>query len=49
MSAQPRYRNYSSGSLGRERTPSDDAYYLGMLKATDERKGMTMLFAYDRV
>ncbi|KAJ8288365.1 hypothetical protein COCON_G00010240 [Conger conger] len=38
MSAQQRYRNLSSGSFGRDRAPSDDAYYLGMLKATDERR-----------
>ncbi|KAG9342785.1 hypothetical protein JZ751_015651 [Albula glossodonta] len=38
MSSNQKYRNYSSDSLGRERTPSDEAYYMGMLKATDERR-----------
>ena len=36
-----RYRNGSSGSAGRDRVSSDEAYYQGMLKATDGRKGMT--------
>ncbi|KAJ8411594.1 hypothetical protein AAFF_G00164020 [Aldrovandia affinis] len=38
MSGQQKYRNLSSDSRGRERTASDEAYYLGMLKATDGRK-----------
>ncbi|KAL0984683.1 hypothetical protein UPYG_G00145220 [Umbra pygmaea] len=41
-SQQPRYRNFSTESSGsrdgRERTPSDDSYYQGMLKSTDGRK-----------
>ncbi|XP_030605319.1 plectin-like isoform X2 [Archocentrus centrarchus] len=37
-SQQQRYRNFSSDSFGRERTPSDDGYYQGMLKAMDGRK-----------
>lgn len=36
---QQRYRNFSSDSMGRERAPSDDGYYQGMLKAMDGRKG----------
>ncbi|XP_037532381.1 plectin isoform X3 [Nematolebias whitei] len=35
---QQRYRNFSIDSLGRERLPSDESYYQGMLKATDGRK-----------
>lgn len=38
-SKQQRYRNCSSDSMGRERAPSDDGYYQGMLKAMDGRKG----------
>lgn len=38
-SKQQRYRNFSSDSMGRERPPSDDGYYQGMLKAMDGRKG----------
>lgn len=38
-SPQQRYRNFSSDSMGRERVPSDDGYYQGMLKAMDGRKG----------
>lgn len=41
-SQQHRYRNFSSGSAGRERVPSDDGFYQGMLKATDGRKGTCM-------
>lgn len=41
-SQQRRYRNFSSGSAGRERVPSDDGFYQGMLKATDGRKGTCM-------
>lgn len=41
-SRQQRYRNFSSNSMGRERTPSDDGYYQGMLKAMDGRKGTSM-------
>ncbi|XP_039868548.1 plectin isoform X12 [Simochromis diagramma] len=37
-SQQQRYRNFSSDSFGRERVPSDDGYYQGMLKAMDGRK-----------
>ncbi|XP_072250892.1 plectin isoform X7 [Leuresthes tenuis] len=37
-SQQKRYRNVSTDSLGRDRVPSDEAYYQGMLKATDGRK-----------
>uniref|UniRef100_A0A668UTC0 Plectin b n=1 Tax=Oreochromis aureus TaxID=47969 RepID=A0A668UTC0_OREAU len=37
-SQQQRFRNFSSDSLGRERVPSDDGYYQGMLKAMDGRK-----------
>ena len=37
-----RYRNGSSGSAGRDRVSSDEAYYQGMLKATDGRKGTCM-------
>ncbi|KAJ3597987.1 hypothetical protein NHX12_001502 [Muraenolepis orangiensis] len=33
-----RYRNASSDSMGRDRVPSDDGYYQGMLKAMDGRK-----------
>ncbi|KAG7240597.1 hypothetical protein INR49_026652 [Caranx melampygus] len=33
-----RYRNFSTDSMGRERVPSDEGYYQGMLKATDGRK-----------
>lgn len=38
-SQQQRNRNFSSDSMGKERVPSDDGYYQGMLKATDGRKG----------
>lgn len=41
-SQQQRYRNFSSGSAGRDRVPSDDGFYQGMLKATDGRKGTCM-------
>lgn len=41
-SQQQRYRNFSSDSFGRERVPSDDGYYQGMLKAMDGRKGTSM-------
>ncbi|XP_023266261.1 plectin-like isoform X11 [Seriola lalandi dorsalis] len=37
-SQQQRYRNFSSDGMGRERVPSDEGYYQGMLKATDGRK-----------
>ncbi|TMS10947.1 Plectin [Larimichthys crocea] len=37
-SQQQRNRNFSSDSMGKERVPSDDGYYQGMLKATDGRK-----------
>ncbi|MED6232062.1 hypothetical protein ATANTOWER_019856, partial [Ataeniobius toweri] len=37
-SQQQKYRNFSTDSLGRDRVPSDDGYYQGMLKATDGRK-----------
>ncbi|MEQ2221782.1 hypothetical protein ILYODFUR_019153 [Ilyodon furcidens] len=37
-SQQQKYRNFSTDSLGRDRMPSDDGYYQGMLKATDGRK-----------
>lgn len=40
---QQRYRNFSIDSLGRERLPSDETYYQGMLKATDGRKGTSMV------
>lgn len=42
-SKQQRYRNFSSDSMGRERAPSDDGYYQGMLKAIDGRKGTSMV------
>lgn len=42
-SRQQRYRNLSSDSMGRERAPSDDGYYQGMLKALDGRKGTSMV------
>lgn len=42
-SQQQRYRNFSSDSFGRERVPSDDGYYQGMLKAMDGRKGKSMV------
>lgn len=42
-SQQQRYRNFSSDSVGRERVPSDEGYYQGMLKATDGRKGTSMV------
>ncbi|KAM6910391.1 plectin isoform 2-T2 [Xenentodon cancila] len=35
---QQKYRNFSTDSVGRERTPSDEGYYQGMLKAMDGRK-----------
>uniref|UniRef100_A0A672L9V6 Plectin b n=1 Tax=Sinocyclocheilus grahami TaxID=75366 RepID=A0A672L9V6_SINGR len=38
MSAQQRRREYSSDSLERERIPSDDLHYQGMLKALEGRK-----------
>lgn len=41
-SQQQKYRNFSTDSLGRDRTPSDDGYYQGMLKSTDGRKGTSM-------
>lgn len=34
-----RRRDFSTDSLERQRIPSDDFYYQGMLKATDGRKG----------
>ncbi|XP_022608950.1 plectin-like isoform X5 [Seriola dumerili] len=37
-SQQQRYRNFSTDGMGRERVPSDEGYYQGMLKATDGRK-----------
>ncbi|KAM9852487.1 plectin-like [Aulostomus maculatus] len=37
-SPQQRYRNFSSDSMGRDRMPSDEGYYQGMLKAMDGRK-----------
>ncbi|GAA6235104.1 plectin-like isoform X7 [Lates japonicus] len=37
-SQQQRYRNFSTDSMGRERMPSEEGYYQGMLKATDGRK-----------
>ncbi|KAL7393270.1 hypothetical protein ABVT39_008733 [Epinephelus coioides] len=37
-SQSQRYRNFSSDSMGRERVPSDEGYYQGMLKAMDGRK-----------
>ncbi|KAK1894820.1 Plectin [Dissostichus eleginoides] len=37
-SQQHRYRNVSSDGMDRERTPSEEGYYQGMLKATDGRK-----------
>lgn len=43
---QQRYRNISSDSMGRERAPSDDGYYQGMLKAIDGRKGTSMVTEY---
>lgn len=46
-SKQQRYRNFSSDSMGRERTPSDDGYYQGMLKAMDGRKGTSTVTAND--
>ncbi|KAK0134088.1 hypothetical protein N1851_030348 [Merluccius polli] len=36
---QQKYRNVSTDSAGRERVPSDDGFYQGMLKAMDGRKG----------
>jgi len=42
MSTQQRRREYSTDSLDgdrRERIPSDDLYYQGMLKSLDGRKG----------
>lgn len=42
-SQQQRYRNFSSDSMGRERMPSDDGYYQGMLRATDGRKGTSII------
>lgn len=42
-SPQQRYRNFSSDSMGRERVPSDEGYYQGMLKAMDGRKGTSMV------
>lgn len=45
-SKQQRYRNFSSDSVGRERAPSDDGYYQGMLKAIDGRKGTSMVTEY---
>ncbi|KAF3840137.1 hypothetical protein F7725_018854 [Dissostichus mawsoni] len=33
-----KYRNVSSDGMDRERTPSEEGYYQGMLKATDGRK-----------
>lgn len=44
-SKQQRYRNFSSDSMGRERAPSDDGYYQGMLKAMDGRKGTSTVTA----
>lgn len=41
-SPQQRYRNFSTDSNGRERIPSEEVYYQGMLKATDGRKGTSM-------
>ncbi|XP_062847386.1 plectin-like isoform X8 [Trichomycterus rosablanca] len=38
MSATQKQRNYSTDSNGRARTPSEDGYYQGMLKAMDGRK-----------
>lgn len=47
---QQRYRNFSIDSMGRERLPSDDGYYQGMLKATDGRKGRsTILFQVELI
>lgn len=43
MTSKQRYRNFSSDSMGSERVPSDDGYYQGMLKATDGRKGTSMV------
>ncbi|TKS81707.1 Plectin [Collichthys lucidus] len=37
-SQQQRNSNFSSDSMRKERVPSDDGYYQGMLKATDGRK-----------
>lgn len=42
-SQQQRYRNLSTDSLGRDRMPSEEGYYQGMLKATDSRKGSSMV------
>ncbi|KAJ8353993.1 hypothetical protein SKAU_G00215600 [Synaphobranchus kaupii] len=38
MSAQQKFRNYSSDSLGRDSNASDDGLLLGRLKPADERK-----------
>eukprot|EP00064_Thunnus_orientalis_P001247 superscaffoldBa00000083_g1249 len=39
-SPQQKYRNFSTDSMGRERVPSDEGYYQGMLKAMDGRKDL---------
>lgn len=36
---EPRFRNYSSDSVGSDRVFIEDSYYQGMLKAMDHRKG----------
>ncbi len=43
MSTQQRRREYSSDSLERERIPSDDLHYQGMLKSVEGRKGIGKL------
>lgn len=47
---QQRYRNFSTdnsgGRDGRDRVPSDESYYQGMLKSTDDRKGTTSTTAF---